>query len=232
MLRTSHDPVFFWDRYKPDRDGPAPPPEVTAFEWTQCEGHGPGAELLGRPRTALELGAAECREASWLARRGVRVTALDLSPVQVERARRWWKDVPALTIEEGEACSFLRGDDQTYDAVYSIWGAVWFTAPDELFPLVAKRLSPGGVFTFSHGETPQHLTGRQPMYGKGPEGREMTVDRWCHPPETWADIAHKHGFVDVEARCLPAPTGQALGTIIVEARLPEQAVDATSGPRG
>ncbi|MEV5049530.1 class I SAM-dependent methyltransferase [Streptomyces griseoincarnatus] len=178
------------------------------------------------------MGAAECREASWLARRGVRVTALDLSPVQVERARRWWKDVPALTIEEGEACSFLRGDDQTSDAVYSIWGAVWFTDPDELFPLVAERLSPGGVFTFSHGETPQHATGRQPMYGKGPEGRETTVDRWCHTAEVWADIAHKHGFVDVEARCLPAPTGQALGTIIVEARLPDQAVDATSGPRG
>ncbi|MGA5810045.1 class I SAM-dependent methyltransferase [Streptomyces cellulosae] len=220
MLRSPQDPAFFWDRYKPDRDERPPAPAPPAFGWTQYEGHGPGAELLGRPRTALELGAAECREASWLAHQGVRVTALDLSPVQVERARRWWKDVPALRIEEGDACSFLRRVGQTYDAIYSIWGAVWFTDPDELFPLVAERLSPGGAFVFSHGETPGHLSGRQPMHGMGPEGREMTVDRWCHPPEKWAGLARAHGFIDVRARCLPAPNGQGLGTIIVEARRP------------
>ncbi|WP_306190073.1 MULTISPECIES: trans-aconitate 2-methyltransferase [unclassified Streptomyces] len=220
MPNTPHTPVAFWDRYKPDRAGPTPAPEVLAFEWTQYEGHGPGVELLGRPRTALELGAAEGREASWLARRGVRVTALDLSPVQVERARRWWKDVPGLTFVEGEACSYLRDTEDAYDAVFSIWGAVWFTEPDELFPLVAKRLSPGGVFAFSHGETPHHLRGRQPMYGKGPAGRETTVDRWCHPPEAWAELAHRHGFTDVRAECLPAPGEQGPGTIVVRARVP------------
>ncbi|MEU3786259.1 class I SAM-dependent methyltransferase [Streptomyces sp900129855] len=219
MPHTSHDAAF-WDRYKPDRDGPTPPPEVFAFEWTQYEGHGPGAELLGRPNTALELGAAEGREASWLARRGVRVTALDLSPVQIERARRWWKDVSELTFVEGEACSYLRETDEAYDTVFSIWGAVWFTDPEELFPLVAKRLRPGGVFAFAHGETPHHLHGRQPMHGKGPEGTKMTVDRWCHSPEVWADYARRHGFTAVRAECLPAPGGKGLGTIILTAQLP------------
>ncbi|MET7852356.1 class I SAM-dependent methyltransferase [Streptomyces avermitilis] len=220
MPRTSQDAAAFWDRYKPDRDGPAPPPEVFAFEWTQYEGHGPGAELLGQPSTALELGAAEGREASWLARQGVRVTALDLSPVQLERARRWWKDVPGLTFLEGEACSYLCETDEAYDAVFSIWGAVWFTDPEELFPLVAKRLRPGGVFAFSHGETAHHLHGRQLMYGKGPDDKKLTVDRWCHPPEVWADLAHRHGFTAVRSKCLPAPGDQGLGTIIVTARLP------------
>lgn len=220
MLRTPYDPAAFWDRYKPDRDGPAPPPEALTFEWTQYEGHGPGAELLGQPHTALELGAAEGREASWLARQGVRVTALDLSPMQIERAHRWWKDVPGLTFVEGEACSYLRETDELYDAVFSIWGAVWFTDPEELFPLVAKRLKPGGVFAFSHGETPHHLHGRQPMYGKDPGGKEMTVDRWCHPPGVWAEFTRRHGFVDVQAECLPAPGDQGLGTIVVTAQLP------------
>lgn len=120
----------------------------------------------------------------------------------------------------GEACSYLRNTDEAYDTVFSIWGAVWFTDPEELFPLVAKRLRPGGVFAFSHGETPQHLCGRHPMYGKGPEGKEMTVDCWCYPPEVWADCAHRHGFTTVRALCLPAPSGKGLGTIIVTARLP------------
>ncbi len=220
MPHTSHAPVLFWDRYKPDRDGPSPAPDVTAFEWTQYEGHGPGAELLGRPGTALELGAAEGREASWLAGQGVRVTAVDLSPVQIERARRWWKDVPGLTFVEAEACSYLRETDETYDAVFSIWGAVWFTDPEELFPLVAKRLTPGGLFAFSHGETAAHLHGCQLMYGKGPGGTEMTVDRWCYPPAAWAELARRHGFTDVRATCLPAPGGQEMGTIVVTARMP------------
>ncbi|MEU5596887.1 Scr1 family TA system antitoxin-like transcriptional regulator [Streptomyces sp. NPDC020298] len=38
MARTQHDPVLFWDRYKPDRDGPSPPPDVAAFfSFVLCE---------------------------------------------------------------------------------------------------------------------------------------------------------------------------------------------------
>jgi hypothetical protein len=91
MSRASQTVDQYWDSYKPNRgDGLPAAPAVAGFEWTQHgPGHGPGAEWLGSPGTALELGAAECREAVQLARSGVRVTALDFSAAQVQRARAW-----------------------------------------------------------------------------------------------------------------------------------------------
>ncbi|MBB1253139.1 class I SAM-dependent methyltransferase [Streptomyces alkaliterrae] len=217
MPQTSHASLF-WDRYKPDKIRDCPAPEVVGFEWTQYEGHGPGTELLGNPVTALELGPGEGREAAYLARRqGVHVTALDLSRVQVERARRWWAGEPGLDFVHGEACAYLAETELTFDVIYSIWGAVWFTDPEELFPLVFDRLRPGGAFVFSHGEVRGELYGRQPMYGKGPDGRGMTVDRWCYPPEVWADLLKRNGFAVVDATCLAAPV-EGLGTLIVRAQ--------------
>ncbi|MDJ0463191.1 class I SAM-dependent methyltransferase [Streptomyces sp. H27-C3] len=220
MSHAPQNPALFWDRYKPDRDDLSPAPKAESFEWTQYAGHGPGVELLGTPKDALELGAAEGREAAFLAGRGVRVTALDLSPVQVARARRWWSGEPNLDFVESEACAYLSATEEFYDAIYSIWGVVWFANPEELLPLAFERLRPGGIFTFSQGETHSDLYGRQPMYGKGPGGREMTVDRWCFPPEMWADLLKREGFVNVDASCLPAPRGEGLGTLIVQAVKP------------
>src|SRR5215217_6530582 len=47
------------------------------------------AEVVGPmvPGRALDLGAGEGRHATWLARRGWKVTAVDFSAVAIERAR-------------------------------------------------------------------------------------------------------------------------------------------------
>ncbi|RSO05559.1 hypothetical protein DMH18_30185 [Streptomyces sp. WAC 06783] len=97
MPRAPQTPAEYWDPYKPHRgDGPQPRPDTGRFAWTQYPGHGPGAELLGSPRRALDLGSAEGKEAAHLAERGVRVTGVDLSAVQVARARAWWHDMANL----------------------------------------------------------------------------------------------------------------------------------------
>ncbi|MFI8875627.1 methyltransferase domain-containing protein [Streptomyces sp. NPDC055243] len=206
----------YWDRYLPARgpDEPAPRPE---FEWTQYPGHGPGPELLGHPEHALDLGPAQGKEAVFLARRGTKVTGVDLSHVQVERARSWWSAEPNVSFQHADACAFLRQDDGVYDAVYSVWGALWFTDPDALLPLIAGRLAPGGVLVFSQAEPPADGYGPQTMGGKYLEQGELTVLRWQYRPHTWADLLKRHGFTRVEACVLDAPEEGTSGALLVSA---------------
>ncbi|MEU2558399.1 methyltransferase domain-containing protein [Streptomyces longispororuber] len=49
-----------------------------------------------------------------------------------------------------DAVEYLSCTPTVFDAVYSVWGAVWFTDPDRLLPLIARRLAPGGVLAFAH----------------------------------------------------------------------------------
>ncbi|WP_413809566.1 class I SAM-dependent methyltransferase [Streptomyces sp. OE57] len=178
MPRESTTLPEYWDTYKPYREeGEQPTPDVETFAWTQYDGHGPGEEFLGSPRTALELGCAEGKEAVYLAR--------------------------------------------TYDAVFSIWGALWFTDPDDLIPLIAKRLSPGGTLDFSQAEPLDGYYGPQPMYGNGLAGRKLTLLRWSYPPQWWADLLKRTGFVDIDARVLPAPRPEDVGTLMVRASAPK-----------
>lgn len=211
----------YWDKYKPHRgEGPQPRPAADRFGWTGVPGHGPGAEILGGPAAALDLGPAEGENAAYLARQGVKVTAVDFSPAQVERARSFWADVPGLDFVLAEACTFLEESDQQWEAVYSTWGAVWFTDPERLFPLVLERLAPGGVFAFSHREPAAGEYGAQQMGGRWLEGREseLTVYRWQYSAEQWAGILKRRGFTDVCAEVLPNPAAGDPGTLIVRAR--------------
>ncbi|MET4925722.1 class I SAM-dependent methyltransferase [Streptomyces sp. PSRA5] len=223
MPRAPQTPAEYWDTYMPHREaGEQPCPVVGRFEWTQYPGHGPGHELLGRPATALDLGPAEGKEAVCLARHGVEVTGVDLSPVQVARASAWWRDEPRLTFVHADVMDHLATDTATYDAVYSVWGAAWFTDPERLLPLVAKRLAPGGVFAFSQAEPVPGVYGAQPMRGKWLEGRggELTVLRWQYAPHMWADLLKRHGLTRITADVLPAPVPDRLGTLIVTAHAP------------
>ncbi|MGW2491322.1 class I SAM-dependent methyltransferase [Streptomyces sp. NPDC001606] len=221
MPRSSQNLPEYWDAYKPHKgDGEPSAPPADSFEWTQYPGHGPGDDFLGRPRTALELGSAEGKEAVFLARKGIDVTALDFSSVQVERARGWWHGVDRLTLVHAEACAYLASTGTTYDAIFSVWGAVWFTDPDDLIPLIAKRLNPGGVLAFSQAEPIEGHYGPQAMYGNGLAGRKLTVLRWNYGPQTWADLLKRNGFTDVDAQVLEAPDPADVGTLMVRARMP------------
>ncbi|MEU1375435.1 hypothetical protein ABZ442_17490 [Streptomyces triculaminicus] len=57
------------------------------------------------------------------------------------------------------------------------------------------------------------------MRGKWREGREreLTVLRWQYTPETWADLLKHSGFAHVDARIVPPPGDEALGTLLVRA---------------
>lgn len=212
----------YWDTYKPyNGEGTPAAPAADSFEWTQYPGHGPGPGFLGQPRTALELGSAEGKEAVHLARTGVEVTALDLSPAQTARARLWWEGTPGLSFVNADACDYLAETTSSFDAVFSIWGAVWFTDPERLVPAVARRLNPGGVFAFSQAEPIEGFYGPQAMYGNGLSGRRLPVLRWSYSPGMWADLLERNRFTGVEAAVLAAPEPDNVGTLMVRAKAPD-----------
>jgi SAM-dependent methyltransferase len=191
------------------------------FRWTQYAGHGPGAELLGRPESVLEIGCGTGRALAWLAEQGVKATGIDLSPVMVGNASRRWGPL-GVRFVCAEVLDHLRGPareaGETYDAVYSVFGAAWFTDPATLFPLVRERLAPGGVFAFSQPPAIPGAYGPQGMYKGGFAGPALYTYRYSHSPSGWARRLRRAGFGDVHVEVLDAPQAGHIGTLIARAR--------------
>lgn len=177
-------------------------PKASRLPWRRA----PGAEVLN-PRLGarmLELGCGAGDNAAHLARLGADVTALDSSSAQAAEARRRWGRVPGLVIEHADAVEYLsiaqhliRG--QKFHAVYSMFGAAWFTDPEVLVPLVAASLRPGGIFAVSHAAAPPT--------GRGTLDSNPAVERWDLSEESWRGTLQRFGFTDVRSVQLPATRG-------------------------
>jgi SAM-dependent methyltransferase len=189
------------------------------LRWTQYTHHPaePGPDILASPTTALEIGSGTGRAAAYLAKHGVKVTAVDLSPVAVANSTERYGPL-GIEFVCAEVLDYLAASENAYDAVYSIFGAVSFTSPERLFPLVAKGLNPGGVFAFSQPPAIPGAYGPQGMYKGGFAGPAMFTYRYSYTPETWRDFLRKAAFVDVHARVLEAPKTDHIGTLLVTAR--------------
>lgn len=213
------DSVDYWDRYAGHAAAQDSEEALkNAFGWTQYEGHGPGIELLGTPTTALELGSGTGDAVAALASKGIDATGIDISPVHVAEAHKRWGHLSHAHFVTGDVLDYLEGADQHWDAIYSIWGALWFTDPESLLPAVHSRLGPGGRLVFSHAPPVPGSYGVQGMYGNGFKGRQVWIYRWAYEPHDWADLLHRHGFTDIFARVEPAPDPENVGTLVVEAR--------------
>lgn len=212
------DRASFWDHYADGVRDETPEEAIkNAFGWTQYEGHGPGEELLGDPLTTLELGCGRGNAVAALAMKGVEAIGVDVSPVQVAGAKVRWGQTAGARFVPGEVLEFLADTDERWDAIYSIWGALWFTDPGELLPLIRKRLTPLGRLVFSHAPAVPGSYGRQGMYGNGFKGRQVWIYRWAYEPDQWAELLSEHGFADVRAWVEPAPDPDHVGTVIVQA---------------
>ncbi|WP_406343459.1 class I SAM-dependent methyltransferase [Streptomyces sp. NBC_00648] len=186
------------------------------FCWTQYSGHGPGPELLGEPATVLEIGCGTGRALAHLAQQGVKATGVDLSPVMVANTTERWGPLGARFIC-AEVLDHLSTRTDTYDAIYSIFGAVWFTDPDKLLPLIAQRLNPGGVLAFSHPPAIPGAYGPQGMYKGGFAGKATFTYRYSYTPRKWHNLLSKSGFTDIDATIVNAPEPGHIGTLIVRA---------------
>ncbi|MCP3820405.1 class I SAM-dependent methyltransferase [Streptomyces sp. A3M-1-3] len=212
----------YWDRYASGavtKIGSVQDSVDKGFCWTQYDYHGPAEELLCQPDTTLELGCGSGNEVAYLARKGVEATGVDLSPAQLKHAAERWGDVEGARFLLREAVDYLTTTSETYDAIYSVWGAFWFTDPRRLLPAIRQRLSPRGVLVFSQAPAVDGCYGAQGMYGNGFNGKILPVQRWAYSEDMWRGILMNYGFTDVDAGIVEAPDPENLGTLIVQAKV-------------
>ncbi|WP_136637339.1 class I SAM-dependent methyltransferase [Pseudooceanicola onchidii] len=98
--------------------------------------------------TAIELGCGTGYVAGWMARRGARVTAIDISVDQLATARR-------LAAEHGAEITWIEGNaeatglpDQTFDFAISEYGAAIWCRPEVWLTEAFRLLRPGGQLVF------------------------------------------------------------------------------------
>ena len=118
---------------------------------------GSHADLFAAGSTALSVADGEGRNSVWLAEQGLAVTALEISPVGLAKARK-------LAAGRGVEVDFVQGDALAWDwpeAAFDIVLAVFiqFASPAErpaLFAGMQRAVKPGGLL-FLHGYTPKQL---------------------------------------------------------------------------
>ncbi len=172
----------------------------------------------------LELG---CGAALWsiaLARRGARVTALDLSDRQLEHARRNVAQAGVQVTLVHASAEAVPVPEASFDVVFCDHGAMSFADPFSTVPEVARILRPGGLFAFSHGSAILDLC--------WPEDAETAGDRLVN------DYHTMHSFDDGDDISFNLPYGGWIrlfrdsGFEILDLVEPRPPADATSTYRG
>jgi SAM-dependent methyltransferase len=113
---------------------------------------GPADEL--KDRDVLEIGAGAAQCSRWLAARGARPVALDLSHRQLQHARRLGcervgKGTAVVPLVQADATA-LPFTDGSFDLACSAYGAIPFVAdPVRVMREVRRVLRPGGRWVFS-----------------------------------------------------------------------------------
>jgi SAM-dependent methyltransferase len=103
-------------------------------------------ELEGRD--VLEAGCGTAYVSSWLARRGARVTGIDVSEEQLATARRFQQEFGVeFPLVHGSA-EELPFADESFDLVVSEYGASIWADPYVWIPEAARVLRPGGHIVF------------------------------------------------------------------------------------
>lgn len=213
-----------WDTYaqqKPPRRQVNAAGESTWFNWTQYPDHGPGVDVLGElgPGSRVaDLGCGKGGNIAHVATLGVaEAVGVDVSPPQVKAAEARWHDSGAR-VQRADAVDFLTSAAAGFDAVFSVFGAVWFTDPARMLPAAHRALRPGGVLAFSQRPPVEGCYGCQASYIQRAGGAEpLVVRRWDYEPEQWHGILERHGFRAVTVEVIPAPEEDRTGTLLVRA---------------
>ncbi|GGP68596.1 class I SAM-dependent methyltransferase [Streptomyces abikoensis] len=148
---------------------------------------GPAQSLRGRDVLEIGAGAAQCSR--WLAARGARPVALDLSHRQLQHALRIGADFPLV---EADACA-LPFADGSFDLACSAYGAVPFVAdPVRLMREVRRVLRPGGRWVFSVTHPIRWAFPDEP----GPEGLSVAASYFDRTPYVEQDETGRAVYVE------------------------------------
>ncbi|MER5887861.1 class I SAM-dependent methyltransferase [Streptomyces sp. NPDC001941] len=209
------------------RPEPRTPPE--RVDWSTGGGAGPGTEVLGRDllgNRVLELGCGAGHHVAHLAlHHGARSVGVDLVDLQIRRARAHYGHVDGASFAVVDALRHLQTPGETYDAIYSVFGAIGLVPPEPLFRAAASRLCPGGVLAFSvpHPER----AGRRPSpddrpredYVTLPDRTRIPVERWEFDAQCWGVHLSRAGLRITSATGLgPAHPGPWPTSLLITAR--------------
>lgn len=147
----------------------------------------PAAHLVSFAKIAkgdyvLDVGCGTGIASVTAARKGAKVSGLDLSPVLLERAQ-WNSKTAQVEIEfrEGDV-EFLPYKDGQFDVVISQFGHMFAPRPEVAISEMLRVLKPGGRIAFSTWP-PELFTGK--MFAL--TGRYMPPPEGVAPPPLWGD---------------------------------------------
>jgi SAM-dependent methyltransferase len=104
-------------------------------------------------KDVIELGCGTAYFGAWLAKRGARVTGVDLTPAQLDTARRMSEET-GIELELIEAnAEDVPLPDASFDLVLSEYGASIWCDPYKWIPEAARLLRPGGELVFLRNAT-------------------------------------------------------------------------------
>jgi SAM-dependent methyltransferase len=164
-------------------------------------------DIVGKD--VVELGCGTAYFGAWLARRGAHVVGVDVTPAQLETARRLDAEF-RLGLEFVEANAEETGlPDQSFDLVLSEYGASIWCDPAKWIPEAARLLRPGGHLVFLRNSTLAVLCA---TFDGGPVETLQRPQRglyridWTEPDEVefqmghgdWIRLLREHGF-EIEA---------------------------------
>lgn len=151
---------------------------------------GPAAELTGKAVLEVGAGAAQCSR--WLAARGARPVALDLSHRQLLHARRIDGGAPAFPLVQADATA-LPFADGSFDLACSAFGALPFVADSaRVMREVRRVLRPGGRWVFSVTHPIRWAFPDEP----GPEGLTAISSYFDRRPYVELDAAGRTEYVE------------------------------------
>jgi SAM-dependent methyltransferase len=186
--------------------------------WSEAEitwgtTHVPDSEAKALPdfdgKDVVELGCGTAYFGAWLARRGARVVGVDVTPAQLETARR-------LEAEFGLGLEFVQANAEatglptaSFDLVVSEYGASIWCDPAKWIPEAARLLRPGGHLVFMRNSTLSVLCATAeggPVEILQRPQRGLYRIEWTEPDEVefqmghgdWIKLLRSNGF-EIEA---------------------------------
>ena len=135
-----------------------------------------------------------------LARRGARVTGVDIAPNLLAQAReRAGAEALEISFEEGDA-EQLPYPDAAFDGVVTMFGAMFAPQPDRVVAECARVLKPGGLLAMANW-TPGGLAGRMFQVTARHAGAPLGVEppmHWGHPMVVRGRLATSFETVELE----------------------------------